>query len=431
VAQLVVMGSGETAPTMVRTHRAVLAATPDGARTMLDTTFGFQVNADDLVARTRAYFADSVGTPVEVASWRRGDLPVIEQERALAAIGASSWVFAGPGSPSYALRQWEGTAVPAALAEVPARGGTLVFGSAAVVTLGTHAIPVYEIYKAGEDPGWLEGLDLLGALTGIRAAVVPHFDNREGGGYDTRFCYLGEPRLAAMEQLLPDDVGVLGVDEHTALLLDLDADVARVAGSGVVTVRRRGHAVTFGDGASLPLPELRALLAGAEALEEAVGSGAVAMREVASLDGGTGDDDDGRGGAISLRADVEALDAQFDEALARRDVDAAVTCVLEAEQAIHDWQGDTLQSDDADVARRRLRSMVVRLGALALTGARDPHEVAAPYVEALLTVRGRAREARDFATSDLVRDALASAGVEVRDTPDGVSWSLRQSADGA
>ena len=429
MAQLLVMGSGETAPTMVRTHRAVLAATPEGGRTMLDTTFGFQVNADDLVARTRAYFADSVGTPVDVASWRRSDLPVIEQERALAAIGASSWVFAGPGSPSYALRQWQGTAVPAALAEVPARGGTLVFGSAAVVTLGSHAIPVYEIYKAGEDPAWLEGLDLLGALTGIRAAVVPHFDNREGGGYDTRFCYLGEPRLAAMERLLPDDVGVLGVDEHTALLFDLDADVARVAGSGVVTVRRRGHAVTFGDGASVPLPELRALLAGTEALDEAVGGSAVAVLDVAPGDDGRSARDDNT--SNSLRADVEALDAVFDEALARVDVDAAVTCVLDTEQAIHDWQGDSLQSDDADVARRRLRSMVVRLGALAVTGARDPHEVAAPYVEALLTVRGRAREARDFATSDLVRDALASAGVEVRDTADGVSWSLRQSAAGA
>ena len=51
-------------------------------------------------------------------------------------------------------------------------------------------------------------------------------------------------------------------------------------------------------------------------------SGAVAMREVASLDGGTGDDDDGRGGAISLRADVEALDAQFDEALAMKGLEA-------------------------------------------------------------------------------------------------------------
>jgi cysteinyl-tRNA synthetase len=45
-------------------------------------------------------------------------------------------------------------------------------------------------------------------------------------------------------------------------------------------------------------------------------------------------------------------------------------------------------------------------------------------VEHLLELRGRARAARDWATSDRVRDGLAAAGVEVRDTPDGVHWEL-------
>ena len=89
-------------------------------------------------------------------------------------------------------------------------------GSAAALTLGSHTVPVYEVYKVGEDPRWVEGLDLLGQITGIRAAVVPHYDNAEGGTHDTRFCYLGEPRLAGLEAELPAEVGVLGVDEHTA-----------------------------------------------------------------------------------------------------------------------------------------------------------------------------------------------------------------------
>jgi cysteinyl-tRNA synthetase len=42
----------------------------------------------------------------------------------------------------------------------------------------------------------------------------------------------------------------------------------------------------------------------------------------------------------------------------------------------------------------------------------------------LLELRSRARTARDFATSDLVRDRLVAAGVEVRDTPDGPQWNL-------
>jgi cyanophycinase-like exopeptidase len=98
------------------------------------------------------YFADSVGTRLEVARWRRRDEPVADRERSLALLQRSSFVFAGPGSPTYALRQWQETPVPRALVDVVGRGGTVVLGSAAAVTVGSHAVPVYEIYKVGEDP---------------------------------------------------------------------------------------------------------------------------------------------------------------------------------------------------------------------------------------------------------------------------------------
>jgi len=108
-----------------------------------------------------------------------------------------------------------------------------VFASAAALTLGVATVPVYEIYKCGEDPHWLEGLDVTSAA-GLRAAVIPHYDNNEGGTHDTRFCYLGERRLSKMEKDLPDGVFVLGVDEHTACTFDLDAGTASVEGRGVV-----------------------------------------------------------------------------------------------------------------------------------------------------------------------------------------------------
>ena len=58
-------------------------------------------------------------------------------------------------------------------------------------------------------------------------------------------------------------------------------------------------------------------------------------------------------------------------------------------------------------------------------GATDPRTIVGPFVDALLELRARARAARDFATSDRVRDCLVAAGVEVRDTPTGVAWDLR------
>jgi hypothetical protein len=429
VSLLVVMGSGETAPTMVKIHREVIglsaAATGGGPAVVLDTPFGFQMNADDLVAKTQAYFADSVGTPVEVVRWRRADAPVVEAETALALLHRASWAFAGPGSPTYALRHWAGTAVPEALLDVTGRGGTLVFGSAAACTLGTHAIPVYEIYKVGEEPRWEPGLDLLGRLTGIEAVVVPHYDNAEGGGHDTRFCYLGEQRLALLEAELPDDVGVLGVDEHTALVVDLTARTARVAGNGLVTVRRRGRSRTFGAGTVLGLDALGALLRG-DAQEDATEHDADGAGVGSGAGTATADPPPGEPAAASLAADTALARERFDTALAGGDVDGCVTAILDLESAIVAWGSDTLQSDQADSARRTLRALVVRLGELARVGARDPREHVAAYVELLLEIRARARAGKDFATSDLVRDRLGGAGVEVRDTPDGTAWRLRE-----
>jgi len=412
---LVIMGSGETAPSLVKVHREVDVATRgEGPAVLLDTTFGFQVNADDLVEKTATYFSASVGLPVELASWRRGDDPQVDRERTLALLGRARWAFAGPGSPTYTLRQWCGTGVPEALADVLARGGTLVFGSAAACTLGTHTIPVYEIYKAGADPYWESGLDLLGRLTGLAAAVVPHFDNAEGGRYDTRYCYLGEERLTALEHELPDHVGVLGVDEHTALLIDLGSRTARVAGTGTVTARRRGRSRSFPAGSRIRLAQLDALLRGegmTDAADEAPVAAVPEPRPAESR-------------RPSLRTDADAARLAFETARSGADVDGCVTAILDLEAAIVAWSTDTDQNDDLDHARRVLRALVVRLGDLATVGARDPREVVGPYVEALLEVRARARAARDYAVSDLVRDRLGAAGVEVRDTPDGAQWVL-------
>lgn len=436
MSRLVVMGSGETAPTMVRTHRRVLADTfadgASGAALALDTTFGFQDNADELVAKTLQYFVQSVGHEVAVASWRRDEGRSTDAERTLALLGRARWLFAGPGSPTYALRQWQGTGVAPAMTDVVRRGGTLVVGSAAACTVGSHTVPVYEIYKAGADLHWADGLDVLGATTGIRAAVVPHYDNAEGGSYDTRYCYLGAARLAVMEQLLPDDVGVLGVDEHTALLVDVDAGTATVAGNGVVTLRHRDHSIELESGSTVETGWIADVVSGRSRAEPGAAPPVQAPTDATDPDEGAATDDAPGGEAVadveatSLREAAEQQRDRFDRAMDAKDVEAAVAAALATEQAIQDWAGDTLQSDDRDHARRVLRAMVVRLGELAETGAADPREVVGGYVDLLLELRARARGAKDFATSDAVRDGMTALGVEVRDTPDGVEWDLRQ-----
>ena len=47
-------------------------------------------------------------------------------------------------------------------------------------------------------------------------------------------------------------------------------------------------------------------------------------------------------------------------------------------------------------------------------------------VDMVLALRAKAKAAKDWATSDLIRDELTAAGFEVKDTKDGVTWKLNK-----
>lgn len=57
-------------------------------------------------------------------------------------------------------------------------------------------------------------------------------------------------------------------------------------------------------------------------------------------------------------------------------------------------------------------------------GAQAPSAALTALVEARLAERGQARAAKDFATSDRIRDELAEAGIIVLDSASGTQWSL-------
>ena len=46
-------------------------------------------------------------------------------------------------------------------------------------------------------------------------------------------------------------------------------------------------------------------------------------------------------------------------------------------------------------------------------------------VNAKMAERDAAKKAKDFATSDKIRDELAAMGVELRDTPQGTTWHVK------
>jgi hypothetical protein len=410
---LCIMGSGETTPTMVSVHQDLLSRL--GPRpvpaVLLDTPFGFQENAADISERTVAYFRDRVGYPISVASFRSRELATpLEYETMLARVAEARYVFAGPGSPSYALRQWLDTAVPDLLAAKLRDGGCVTLASAAAVGLGVCSLPVYEVYKVGDEPRWLDGLDLLKA-TGLRAAVVPHYNNAEGGTHDTRYCYMGERRLRILEELLPEGVDILGVDEHTAAIFDIDAGTVSIRGRGGVTWRRKGASQRFENGTTIPVG---ALAAGMGPAAGSAPASADADQEVALP----------AAGVSPFLEEVTRQSDAADTAIASRDVDGAVGAVLAIDSQIHEWAADTLDSDQQDRARETLRRYVVRLGDLARSGAADPRDLMSPVVDRILDLRVQMRGVGEYALADKLRDALVDAGIEVHDTPAGSTWDF-------
>jgi hypothetical protein len=213
-----------------------------------------------------------------------------------------------------------------------------------------------------------------------------------------------------MESMLDSETVVLGVDEHTAALFDLDADTVTVLGRATLTIRRHGVSTVFASGATVAIDELREIAAGG--------------RPTIELPCPRSPTADMTDPSPSLRAEAERLERVFDTGLRNRDVTAAVTAVLELEQAIVDWSADTEEMDGIERPRAMLRRMVTRLAELAVVGARDPRDIVAPFVEALLELREQAREQGSWILADTLRDRLTAAGIEVRDTPQGASWQV-------
>ena len=375
------MGSGETSPTMVTPHQQILKEVV-GPRLVLDTPYGFQENADELTHRIQTYFDFNVGTKTEQIQLRSKHDNSADLANAIAKINSAGWIFTGPGSPTYALETWRTTGASEALKALLTRG-TLVVSSAAALTVGTHTMPVYEMYKVGLEPHWIEGLNLLGVATGLSAAVIPHFNNAEGGTHDTRYCYIGERRIRQLEDQLPAEVFILGIDEHTGVRFDIEKGEAAVFGKGSMTVRMSGVEWRVESGKTVPFSEIQAhagtRLATAPDISQSV---------------------------LSAQFVAEMLDAG--------NVNDAVEALLNLDKVERDI--DT---------RAQVHALVTRLGQLAASPKVDIASVVGPYIEALLAARESARKQGNWSEADAIRDRLIELKVSIKDSKEGSSWQIQ------
>ena len=381
------MGSGETSPTMVTPHQQILSSLGKLGQlklTILDTPFGFQENADDLTEKLIDFFTQSVGATPKAISLRNVSLTGAALGEAVNSIRGSNWLFAGPGSPSYALKVWHELGVSPHFDEV-LTNGTVVLASAAALTAGSHTIPVYEMYKVGDEPHWLPGLNLIERHTGMPAAIIPHYDNADGANHDTRFCYIGERRLRIMETLLPPEVFIIGVDEHTGIRFDLDARTAYVFGRGTMTIRHHGESWTVSSGESATFEEIISH----------TGS-TIVLGEPAPL----------------FKIDPNKVEELLDAGKVSDAVDALLNL-------------DELDRDTE--TRAAVHSLVTRLGHIAASPKVDIMSVVGPYIDALLQARQAARTGGRWDDADAIRDHLMELKVTIKDSKDGSSWDIESS----
>ena len=244
---ILLFGSGETSSSGRKAWELVLRKTAGPPRlALLETPAGFEPNSSRVIGRVADFInhrLQNFRPQVTVVEARRRGTPLSPDDPQVAApLLEADLIFMGPGSPTYAVRQLSDSLAWQYMLARHRLGAHLVLASAATVAISAYALPVYEIYKVGEDLHWKEGLDLFG-LYGLPLVFIPHWNNSEGGEeLDTSRCFMGQMRFAELMRLLPPDLTVVGLDEHTTLVMDVQAGTGQVVGSGGVTLIHTGHA---------------------------------------------------------------------------------------------------------------------------------------------------------------------------------------------
>lgn len=255
------LGSGETSASGQKVFDWLLRSLPSPVRVaIVETPAGFELNSAQVAGRIGEFLVNRLQNyrpQVTVVPARKRGTPCSPDNPEVAALipGAHA-IFLGPGSPTYAVRQLRDSLTWQTVVACHRQGAALVLASAATIAAGAYALPVYEIYKVGDDLHWRDGLNLLRPY-GLSLALISHWNNNDGGAdLDTSRCWMGRGRFEQLMAMLPPGTTIVGIDEHTALVLDLAGEECRVMGRGGISVLRGGEEQRFEHGYTFPLGEL-------------------------------------------------------------------------------------------------------------------------------------------------------------------------------
>ncbi len=285
------LGSGETSLAGGRLFETLARkVAPPLKIAVLETPAGFELNSPQVAGKVADFLASRLQNfdpRVSVIPARKRGTDFDPDDGAiLTMLEDANFIFMGPGSPTYAVRQLKDSLTWDLIRARHRRGAALVFASAATISIGAWALPVYEIYKAGEDVHVLPGLDLFGIYR-LQMSFIPHWNNAEGGeDVDTSRCFIGIERFSQWCSQLPEGHTTIGLDEHTGLIMDFQAGKCQVNGVSSVTLLRECNPEIYPSGAEFPLSELGQFVWPEEA-QEGIGqaawdmSGKIIMQEEA------------------------------------------------------------------------------------------------------------------------------------------------------
>jgi len=255
---IILLGSGETLPSSGKAHEFVARRLPqDPQIAILETPAGFELNAERVAGKIKDFLeirlANYSPQIFQIPARKKESDYSPDDPEIVSPLYQADEILLGPGSPTYAVRQLHNSLAYEIIKARIQLGAALVLSSAATLAFGRFTIPVYEIFKVGEDIHWKDGLDFFGAYN-LPISIVPHWNNNDGGEeVDTSRCYIGRSRFSQLFEHLPVGQVILGIDDHTSIAIDLDSRTCLVMGKGRVTVLKNGEERVFTSGQEFAL----------------------------------------------------------------------------------------------------------------------------------------------------------------------------------
>ncbi len=259
--QIAFLGSGETSLSGGRIFESLARLISDPLRVaILETPAGFELNASLVANRVGEFLKTRLQNfkpSIDLIPARKKDTHYSPDNlEILKPLLTANLIFMGPGSPSYLARQLKNTLAWDIIRARHRQGAILAFASAATISVGKYVLPVYEIYKVGEEVHVKDGLDFF-ADFGLQLSFIPHWNNSEGGAdLDTSRCFVGMSRFDEWRNLTSKENVIVGLDEHSGVVIDFENQTCAVHGVSSVNVVKNEQTKIYPAESSFALSEL-------------------------------------------------------------------------------------------------------------------------------------------------------------------------------